>query len=62
MMVEDGLDLQRILLEAVKTYPAKRGEQDAFGQRYTLDFRLEWQNKSAIVRSSWIIKGRSIIE
>lgn len=57
MMVEDAPELQRILLEAIKTYPAKIGEQDAFGQRYTLDFRLEWQNKSAIVRSGWIVEN-----
>ena len=33
-MVEDAPKLQRILLEGIKTYPAKIGERDAFGQRY----------------------------
>lgn len=61
MMVEDALELQRILLEAVKTYPAKIGEQDAFGQRYTLDFKLKWQNKSAVIRSGWIVENGSTI-
>ena len=59
MMVEDAPKLRQILLEAVKTYPARVGEKDRCGQRYTLDFRLEWQNKSAIVRSGWIVENNS---
>lgn len=61
MRVEDALELRRILLKEIKTHPAKIGEQDTFGQRYTIDFRLKWQNKSAIVRSGWIIENDSTI-
>ena len=61
MVVEDAPKLRQILLEAVKTYPAKIGEKDTFGQRYTLDFGLEWQDKSAIIRSGWIIESNYTI-
>ncbi|MFB2893951.1 DUF6883 domain-containing protein [Aerosakkonemataceae cyanobacterium BLCC-F50] len=31
------------------------------GQRYTLDFTIEWQNKSANLRSGWIVEHGSEI-
>jgi hypothetical protein len=37
------------------------GRQDEFGQRYTLDFTIEWQNRSATLRSGWIIEHGSEI-
>ncbi|MBE9047267.1 hypothetical protein IQ255_23185 [Pleurocapsales cyanobacterium LEGE 10410] len=61
MVVEDAPKLRQALLGAVKTYPAKIGEKDIFGQRYSVDFRLEWRNKSTIVRSGWIIENDSTI-
>ena len=56
MTAEDAEDLRQIILEAVKTHEAKLGRQDEFGQRYTLDFRLEWQDIRGILRSGWIIE------
>ena len=56
MTAEDAEDLRQIILEAVKTHEAKLGRQDEFGQRYTLDFRLEWQDRRGILRSGWIIE------
>ncbi len=53
--------LRQILLEVIKTHQAKLGRRDNFGQRYTLDFMLEWQNKRAIVRSGWIIEHNSAV-
>ena len=61
MTVENAFELRQILLSVVKTEKAKLGKKDNFGQRYTLDFRLEWHNKSAIVRSGWIIEHNSQI-
>ena len=52
-------ELRQILLEVVKTREVRLGRQDEFGQRYTLDFPLEWQNRSAILRSGWIIEHGS---
>lgn len=58
---EDAQELRRILLEVVKTYEAQLGRRDGYGQRYTLDFVLEWQDRSATLRSGWIIEHDSDI-
>lgn len=59
MTANDAEELGRILLEVIQTHEARLGRKDEFGQRYILDFRLEWQNKSATVRSGWIIEEGS---
>ncbi|MBD1870644.1 hypothetical protein H6F95_25750 [Cyanobacteria bacterium FACHB-471] len=59
MTADDAEDLRQILLKIVKAQEVRRGRQDAYGQRYTIDFTLEWQNRSAIVRSGWIIENDS---
>ena len=61
MTVDDAEDLRQILLKVVKIQEARPGRQDAYGQRYTIDFTLEWQNRSATVRSGWIIENDSDI-
>lgn len=63
LTADNAEELRQILLEVVKTYEAQSqlGRQDEFGQRYTLDFAIEWQNKSAILRSGWIIEHGSEI-
>jgi hypothetical protein len=61
MSVEDADDLRRILLEVVQIEEAVLGRHDAFGQRYTLDFLLEWKGRRAIVRSGWMIEHGSLI-
>jgi hypothetical protein len=59
MTADHAEALRQILLEVVKTHSAQLRRQDGFGQRYTLDFRLEWQDRSATVRSGWIIEHGS---
>ena len=59
MTVDDAEALRQILLEAVKIQSAQLGRQDKFGQRYTLDFTIEWQNKDATLRSGWIVEHGS---
>jgi hypothetical protein len=59
--IDDAEDLRQILLEVVKTYEAQLGRCDRFGQRYTLDFSVEWQNRSATIRSGWIVEHDSDI-
>lgn len=59
MTADNAEELRQILLEVVKTFEVRLGRRDRFGQRYTLDFPLKWQNKSAIVRSGWIIEHGS---
>lgn len=61
MTADNAEDLRQILLEVVKTQEAQLGRRDEFGQRYTVDFTLEWQDRSATVRSSWIIEHDSDI-
>ena len=61
MTKENAPELRSILLEVIKTHPATLWRLDSFGQRYTLDFTLEWQNKSAVIRSGWIIEINSSI-
>jgi hypothetical protein len=58
---DNAEELRAILLEVVKTQEVRLGRRDEFGQRYTLDFTLEWQNRSAIIRSGWIIEHDSKI-
>ncbi|MDJ0737574.1 MAG: hypothetical protein QNJ47_26515 [Nostocaceae cyanobacterium] len=59
MTADNAEDLRQILLEVVKVQEVQLGRRDDFGQRYTLDFTLEWQGKSTIVRSGWIIEQGS---
>ena len=61
MAADDAKDLRKILLKIVKIQEARTGRQDAYGQRYTIDFTLEWQSKSATVRSGWIVENDSDI-
>ncbi|MFK0734202.1 MAG: viroplasmin family protein [Gloeotrichia echinulata GP01] len=61
MTADYAEELRQILLETVKTHEVKLGRRDEFGQRYILDFTLEWQNRSAIIRSAWIIENDSDI-
>lgn len=59
LMAEDAEDLRQILLEVVTINEARLGRRDEFGQRYTLDFTIEWQNRSALLRSGWIVEHDS---
>lgn len=59
MTAENAEELRQILLNIVKVQEAQLGRQDTFGQRYTLDFSLQWQNRNATLRSGWIIEHGS---
>jgi len=61
MTANNAEELRQILLEVVQSHEARLGKRDAFGQRYTLDFTIEWQNRSAALRSGWIIEHDSEI-
>jgi hypothetical protein len=61
MTADNAEELRQILLEVVQSHEARLGRRDAFGQRYTLDFTIEWQNRSAALRSGWIIEHDSKI-
>lgn len=58
---EDADQLSHILLVAVVENEAVAGRFDRYGQRYTVDFSLEWKGKTAIIRTGWIIShGTSV--
>lgn len=59
MTADNAEELRQILLKVVKTHEVRLGRGDEFGQRYTLDFTLEWQDRSATIRSGWIIEEGS---
>jgi hypothetical protein len=61
MMQDDASELRDELLQAVKTHEARLGRRDRYGQRYTVDFMLEWHGKQAVIRSGWIIEHGSDI-
>ena len=61
MNSDDAEELRNALLEVIKTQEVQLGEKDAYGQRYTLDFTLNWRNKRATIRSAWIIETDSDI-
>ena len=61
LTTDDAEELRLILLRAVKIHEAQLGRRDEFGQRYTLDFTIEWHNRRAITRSGWIIEHSSEI-
>jgi hypothetical protein len=59
MAADNAEELRQILLKVVKVHEACLGQQDEFGQRYILDFSLEWQDRSTVLRSGWIIEPDS---
>ncbi|ASC73481.1 hypothetical protein XM38_044480 [Halomicronema hongdechloris C2206] len=59
MTSDDAEALRQILLAVVVSREAQLGRRDQFGQRYTVDFMVEWQNRSATVRSGWIVEHGS---
>ena len=61
LTASDAVELRNILLEVVQTHDAQLGRTDAYGQRYTLDFMLKWENRRATIRSGWIIEHDSDI-
>jgi hypothetical protein len=56
----DAEFLRTALLEATLDGDAVAGEADQYGERYTIDFKVSRANRSATVRSAWIIlRGES---
>ena len=49
-------ELRAILLQVVKIGEANLGRHDSYGQRYILDFPLNWRGKETVIRSGWIIE------
>ena len=61
MTADDAQALRDFLLQAVTTHAGDVGFQDTHGQRYVVDFLLEWRGRQAMIRSGWIIEHGSDI-
>ena len=57
LTADNAEELRDMLLVAARTNDARPTEQDAYGQRYVLDFRMQGPAGQAMVRSSWIIRS-----
>ena len=60
LTVIDAEALRAILLEVVQSHEAHLGYRDAYGQRYTVDFWLDWQGNRAQVRSGWVLEHEAM--
>ena len=49
--------IRDLLLTAAHTEDATATDQDAYGQRYVVDFMINEPAGQAMVRSSWIIRN-----
>lgn len=56
MNIEDAEALRDILLRIIKTHDAEVGFEDKYGQRYRIDFVLNWRNREATIRSAWNVR------
>ncbi|MCL0078156.1 hypothetical protein M1O56_00570 [Dehalococcoidia bacterium] len=60
MTANDAEHLRNVLLQTVKIHEVQLGRRDEYGQRYLVDFMLEWRGKRAMIRSGWIIERGSV--
>jgi len=56
MTSENADDLISLINRRIRDMECEVGEVDAFGQRYTVDIEIEYNDMKAFVRTSWIIK------
>lgn len=56
LTVVDAEKLRQKLVAIASTGEATRGRQDAYGERYVVDFELTTPHGTAVVRSTWIIR------
>lgn len=61
MTAADAQGLRTALLQAVQVNDAVLGHLDKHGQRYVVDFELEWNDQRALIRSAWIVAHDSAI-
>ena len=59
MTAQDAEALRDLLLAAVQTNDTQLGRKDNYGQRYTVDFVIEWRGNQALLRSGWIVEHNS---
>jgi len=55
LAAEDAEEFKSILLAVAREHEATPGITDRFGTRYVVDFKWERNERSALIRSSWIV-------
>ncbi|NJM66370.1 MAG: hypothetical protein HC851_12270 [Acaryochloris sp. RU_4_1] len=54
--VDNLEELKSALIQAIESYDAVPDKSNQYGQKYTIDFSMTHQNKTAIVHSVWIVR------
>ena len=52
---EDAVRLQKAVMEAVPHHPCRRGPSSIYGAKYVVDMILSMGEKSAYVRTAWLV-------
>jgi hypothetical protein len=60
MTAADAEELRNALMKAAKNKDATLGISDQYGVRYTIDFELSRGDRTAAIRSCWIVKSGEI--
>ncbi|MBW4679385.1 MAG: hypothetical protein KME19_04625 [Microcoleus vaginatus WJT46-NPBG5] len=55
--IEEADELRAALLQAIQTTDAVLAQPSPYGHKYKVDFLMARQDKSAIVRSIWIVRN-----
>jgi len=58
LTIEDAEKLKYYILEAIKTHNAKFTEEDIYGKRFLVEFKIRTSKGDAKIRSTWIIKTK----
>jgi hypothetical protein len=56
MTAADAMELQAAILAAARSGTAFEKNADAYGRRYVMDLTINRGERTAIVRSAWIVK------
>jgi hypothetical protein len=52
----NALELRDAISAAIQTEEAVVGEQDDYGQRYSVDFSMKRRGRESAIRTAWIIR------
>ena len=53
--------LIQAIREAIRVHDAVKQSESAFGTKYTVDFELTFANKTATIRTAWIVENEDRI-
>ncbi len=56
LTADDAQELQAAILKAVLIHPAQPARVDEYGRRFAVDFVLKRGERTATIRTSWIIR------